>query len=348
MAKNKQPDGIQKLKDDLKNQSIGLLYVIGGEEAYLKQHYLKELVAQVVDENFRDFNYDEFEGNHLTIDQLITAVESYPAMAERRMVVVKDFDVFKPPASWKEPLMEMLSDLPEHICLVFYYDTVEFNPDKRTKIYTQINKIGCIAAFSELNMHDLVPWVRRRVHALGKDISNDTCDYLLFLCGTSMTNLITEIEKACAHCATEEVTRINIDSVCSKVLDAVVFDLTDAIAERRFDRAILFVNDLISQKNEPIILLATVSRHLQRLYLSKLASQERGGQQELMQLLGTKSSYYMRKMCDAAQRMDLGWLRTALLHCADADIAMKTAGADRQKVLELLLLRIAAEIEVVK
>ena len=344
MAAKKQPDGAQKLKDDLKNNTIGQLYLIGGEEAYLKQYYLKELTAQTVDEAFRDFNYDEFEGNRVTLDQLTTAIESYPAMAERRMVVVKDFDVFKPAAVWKEPLAEIIADLPEYICLVFYYDTMEFKPDKRTKLYSQINKIGCIADFSELAPHDLIPWVRRRVRALGKDISNETCDYLLFLCGTSMTNLITEIEKACAHCAADEVKRVNIDAVCSKVLDAVVFDLTDAIADRRFDRAMILVNDLIAQKNEPIVLLSTVSRHLQRLYLSKLASQERGGEQELMELLGTKSTYYVRKMMDAARRMDLNWLRSAVLHCGEADMAMKTAGADRQKVLELLLLRMSAGI----
>lgn len=344
MAAKKQPDGAQILKNDLKNDTIGNLYLIGGEESYLKQHYLKKLTEHVVDETFRDFNYDEFEGSRMTLDQLTTAVESYPAMAERRMVVVKDFDVFKPAAAWKDPLMEIISDLPDYICLVFYYDTLEFKPDKRTKLYTQISKIGCIADFSALASHDLIPWVRRRVRALGKDISNETCDYLLFLCGTSMTNLITEIEKACAHCATDEVKRVNIDAVCSKVLDAVVFDLTDAIADRRFDRAMILVNDLVAQKNEPIVLLSAVSRHVQRLYLSKLASQERGGDKELMELLGTKSPYYVRKMMDAARRMNLPWLRSAVLCCGEADMAMKTAGADRQKVLELLLLRMSVEM----
>ncbi|MGN1030714.1 MAG: DNA polymerase III subunit delta [Butyricicoccaceae bacterium] len=345
MAPRKQPDGTQQLKNDLKNNTIGQLYLIGGEETYLKQHYLKELTEQTVDETFRDFNYDEFEGTRVTPEQLTNAVESYPAMAERRMVVVKDFDVFKPPAVWKEPLADILADLPEYICLVFYYDTIALKPDKRTKLYTQISKIGCIADFSQLAPHDLIPWIRRHAKAQGKDITNENCEYMLFLCGTSMTNLMTEISKACAHSATNEVTRINIDAVCSKVLDAVVFDLTDAIADRRFDRAMLLVNDLIAQKNEPIVLLSTVSRHLQRLYLSKLASQERGGEKELMQLLGTKSPYYVRKMMDAARRMDRDWLRSAVLCCGEADAAMKTAGADRQKVLELLLLRMSAGLE---
>lgn len=342
-SRKKTPDGASILKQNLKDHAVGQLYLIGGEESYLKEHYLKALVDEVVDDTFRDFNYEEFEGNTVTLDQLTNAVDSYPAMAERRVVVVKDMDVFKAPAALKEHLPDILSDLPEYICLVFYYDTIELKPDKRTKLYTLINKVGCIAEFSELERYDLIPWVRRHTAAYQKHISDDTCDYLLFLCGTSMTNLITEINKACSHSVTDEVTRKDIEAVCSKVLDAVIFDLTDAIAVARFDRALTILQDLIAQKNEPIVLLSTVARHIQRMYAAKLVSESRGSEKQLMEVLDTKSPYYARKMRDSARTMDLNWLRKALLLCGEADISMKTTGTDREKVLELLLLQLASE-----
>lgn len=339
-AKKQKNDGLQQLKADLKSGTIGQLYVLGGEEDYLKQHYLKELSHAVVDETFWDFNYEEFEGAALTADQLGNAIDSYPAMAERRMVVVKDFDVYKPTQEWKDVLTEILGDLPEYICLVFYYDTMPFKPDKRTKIHTFLQKHGVIADFTNLSRYDLLPWIQRHAKAEGKTISDETCDYLLFLCGTSMTNLLTEIQKASAHSATEDIKRSDIDAVCSKVLDAVVFDLTDAIADRKFDRALQLIQDLVAQKNEPIVLLATIAKHIGRLYAAKLAG---GNDSELMELLGTKSSYYARKMRDAASRLPLRWLRGAVLLCGDCDVQMKTAGADRQQVLELLLLQMAAD-----
>ena len=338
-------DGVQRLKNDLKNHAVGSLYLIGGEESYLKEHYLAALEKEVVDESFRDFNYDVFEGASLTADQLTQAVDSYPAMAERRMVVVKDFDVFKPTAALKEALPDILGDLPEYVCLVFYYDTIALKPDKRTKLYAAINKAGCIADFSHMDRHDLIPWVKRRAKAAGKHIDTDTCDYLLFLCGVSMTNLISEIEKACAHSATDSVKRSDIDAVCTKILDAVTFDLTDAITAQRFDRALGLVNDLIAQKNEPIVLLAAIARHMQRLYAAKLAMQSHISDKELMGLLGTKSAYYARKMRDAAAQLRVSWLRRTLLLCGECDVAMKSAGADRQKTLELLLLQMASNWE---
>ena len=342
-ARKQTPNGAVVLKQNLKDHEIGQLYLIGGQESYLKEHYLKKLVDEVVDDTFRDFNYEEFEGNTVSLDQLTNAIDSYPAMAERRVVVVKDLDVFKAPAALKEHLPDILSDLPDYICLIFYYDTIELKPDKRTKLYTLINKVGCIAEFSELERHDLIPWVSRHAASYHKHISNDTCDYLLFLCGTSMTNLVTEISKACAHSVTDEVTRKDIDAVCSKVLDAVIFDLTDAIAASRFDKALAILHDLIAQKNEPIVLLSTVARHIQRMYAAKLVEEAHGSEKQLMEMLDSKSPYYARKMRDAARPMQLSWLRSALLLCGEADISMKTTGTDREKVLELLLLRMASE-----
>lgn len=335
-------DGVQKLKQDLKQHAVGSLYLIGGEEDYLKAHYLAALEREVVDETFRDFNYDRLEGASLTAERLIEAVDSYPAMAERRMIVINDLDVYKAPAALKEELPGILADLPAYVCLVFYYDTIALKPDKRTKLHKIITENGCIADFSHLERHDLIPWVKRHAKDAGKYIDTDTCDYLLFLCGTSMTGLTLEIEKACAHSATDSVKRSDIDAVCTRVLDAVTFDLTDAIAAQRFDRALRLVGDLIAQKNEPIVLLSAIARHIQRLYVAKLAMQAHKSDRELMELLGSKSTYYARKMRDSAARLETGWLRRAILLCGETDIAMKSTGTDRTKALELLLLQMAA------
>ncbi len=347
MAKKAANAGSEQLKADLKNHAIGALYVIGGEEAYLKEHYLAALEKEVIgeDEMFRDLNYTVFEGASLTYDALSEAIDSYPAFAQRRMVIVKDFDVFRPPAAWKETLPLLLDDLPEFVCLVFYYDTMTFKPDKRTKLYLQISKKGCVADFSQLERHDLVPWVKRHARAAGKQLDSDTCDYMLFICGTSMNNLLLEIEKACAHSATTEVKRSDIDAVCTKVLDAVTFDLTDAITAQRFDRALQLVSDLIAQKNEPIVLLSAIARHIQRLYAAKLVMQAHAGEKELMELLGSKSPYYARKMRESAAQLQTKWLRQSLLLCGECDVAMKSAGVDRQKQLELLLLQMAEHFE---
>ncbi|MDR3767086.1 MAG: DNA polymerase III subunit delta, partial [Butyricicoccus sp.] len=259
----KKTKGSEQLKNDLKTQNFQNLYILYGEEDYLKNYYLHALQTALVQEDFAEFNLLEFEGKNLTPEVLTEAVEGYPAFAERKLVIVRDFDLYKPPAAFQAPLAELLQDLPDYICLVFYYDTLPFKADKRTKMHALLDKTACFAEFSHLEERELMAWVKRRIRALGKDIDADTCAYFLFLCGNSMTNLITEIEKVSAHSTLHEIKRYNIDEVCTRVLDAVIFDLTDAITQKRFEKAIAIVGDLLAQKNSEVAIFSAVLRHIQ-------------------------------------------------------------------------------------
>ena len=156
-----------------------------------------------------------------------------------------------------------------------------------------------------------------------------------------MTNLISETEKAAAFATVDTISTYHIDAVCTRVLDAVVFDLTDAISARKFDQAVALVGDLIAQKNNEVAIFTTITRHIQRLYAAKLSENARGGENALFELLGTHSSYYARQIVSAARKTTLPWLRRAAHVCAETDALLKSSAADKQKLLELALLSMA-------
>ena len=282
-ARETKPNGKSQLIRDLKNGEFATLYIISGEESYMKEYYLRQLRQKVVDETFADFNLIEFEGKGLTPEMLTEAIDSYPAMADKKLIIVKDFDLFKPP--------------------------------------------------------------ERRAKALGCMIEPGDASYMIFLCGNSMTNLAGEMEKAAAHTTTGVIKRYNIDAVCSPVLDAVVFDLTDAVTAGRFDRAVALVGELLAQKNNEVMIFTAITRHIQRLYAAKLCAENRSGEKQLMEMIGSKSPYYARQIQNAARRVPLSWLRKAASLCAETDAALKGGAADRQKQIELTLLTMAAELK---
>ena len=345
MAAKNASEGKAQLIRDLREGSVGSLYLISGEETYMKEHYLSELKRVVVDPTFAEFNLTEFEGKSLTPELLTEAIDSYPAMAEKKLVVVTDFDLWKPPGGFADLLPGLLSDLPDYLCLVFYYDVMDGKPDKRTKLYKALEKKACFAQFDHLEERELCAWIERRCRALDRAISPENCSYMIFLCGNSMTNLSGEIEKAAAHATTGEILKYNIDSVCSRVLEAVVFDLTDAITEGRFDRAVALTGDLIAQKNNEVMIFTVILRHIQRRYGAKLCDEARGGERMLLELLGTKSPYYARRIQTSARRVPLSWLRRAAAICAETDAALKGSAVDRQKQIELTLLTLAANFK---
>ena len=341
MAVKAKKNGAIALKNALKTGSFDHLYLITGEESYLKEYYLEQMKKHVVDETFQEFNLIELDGRNITAEALNDAIESCPAMAERKLVIVSDFDFYKAATPFQSVIETILNDLPDYICLVFFYDILEFKPDKRTKIYQRLEKTACIADFPHMEERELISWLRRRFRELGKNIDDQTCSYLLFLCGNSMTNLLGEVEKVAAFATVDTIVKYHIDTVCTRVLDAVVFDLTDAVSERHFDRAVALVDDLIAQKHNEIAIFTTIARHVQRLYAAKLNDAVRGGESSLFELLGTHSSYYAKQIVNASRKTTLPWLRHAAKICGETDAQLKSSAADKQKLLELALLSMA-------
>ena len=238
-------------------------------------------------------------------------------------IFVKVFDLFKPPAGFSDVLPGVLGDLPEYVCLVLYYDVLDGKPDKRTKLYKTLEKHACFAECAHAEEQELVAWLERRAKALGCMIEPGDASYMFVLGGNSRTNLAGEREKAAAHTTTGVIKRYNIDAVCSPVLDAVVFDLTDAVTAGRFDRAVALVGELLAQKNNEVMIFTAITRHIQRLYAAKLCAENRGGEKQLMEMLGSKSPYYARQIQNAARRVPLSWLRPAASLCAEPDAAPK-------------------------
>lgn len=347
MAKKPEvPNGANQFKKDIKTGALGRLYIVSGEEAYLRKYYIQSAQKLILgDSPFADFNGFVFDAKMLTLDDLRDAIESYPTMAEQKIVVVQDFDLYKMPAQFADYLAEVLADLPDYLVLIFEYDSIVFKPDKRLKIHRILENTACFAAFEHLQGTALHDWIRRRFVALQCAIDDDVASYLVFRSGSSMTQLIPEIEKAAAFCSTGQITKYHIDTVCTRVLDAAIFDLTDAITAHNFGQALQVMHDLLAQKNTDVMIFTTIARHLERLYAAKLADGARLPDKALFGLLGSNSSYYIRRMLDASRCISLSGLRKAVLICGETDHALKSASGDRVKMMEFALLSIAAAWE---
>ncbi len=343
MAYNKKSTdngAMQKLKNDLKTGDLANLYVFYGEEGYLKRHYLNQ-IKELCGGPFETFNTVVLDGEQVTVQALTDAVDSIPMGSEKKLVVVRDYKLMQPTGDLKEFLPELLASLPEYICLIFYFDTLEFKPDKRLNLWKTIETHGQVVEFAQSTAASLIPWVKRHFYEHGKLIETPECEYLLFLCGASMENLLTEISKIAAGTPGERIDKGDIDALGSRVLEATVFELTDSILEKQYSKGLLILRDLFDMKQEPVAILAAITKQMQRLYGAKLAASKGKGESEIAQILGFKSAYPARRLIQSAHRCSLSFLRWTQQVCLDTDLALKSNLPDPQRSLELLLLRFA-------
>ncbi len=335
--------GYQQLKKDLAGGEPGRLYLFHGEETYLRDHYLGRLKELLLTGGMGEFNLHTIPAREMSPRRLEEAVDCLPMMAPRTLVLVRDFDLFKAGEKDREEYVRILSQLPDYVCVVFLYDLIDYKGDARTKLAALLKEKGSVVPFNRQGQGDLVDWISRRFKAMDHDIGTEDAKYLIFLCGDLMNNLISEIGKIGSYAAHHRVTRQDIDAVATPQLDAVVFQMTDAIAAGNFDKAAEVLGELLHMQEAPIKLLAVLGKQLRQLYTARLAIEHRKGVPYLMELWGMRSAYPAERLMQSARRFSLPWCRRAVLRCGQTDLAMKSTGADGEELLIGLLMELAVK-----
>ena len=96
-------------------------------------------------------------------------------------------------------------------------------------------------------------------------------------------------------------------------------------------------------QTEPILILGAVGSQLRRLAYARAVMGAGQGQQALMELTGMKS-YPAGLTMTAARRVGDGFCRRAVELCLQADRDMKSSRDDPERILEVLLAALAAEV----
>lgn len=342
MPPKTKPDnaGYQKLKKDLAAKNPGQLYILHGEETYLRDYYMGRLKNMLLTGGMGTFNFHQIGAREMSPHALETAIDCLPMMAERTLVLVTDFDLYKAPEKDREEYIRIFSQLPDYCCVVFLYDLIDYKGDARTKMAAALKQHGTVVDFVRQDQGDLVDWVRRRFRAMDKDIDSRLALDLIFLCGDLMTNLIGEIEKIGAYAKGSHITRADIEAVATPQLDAVVFRMTDAIGEGNFDKAAAVLGELYQMQEPPIKIMWSLGKQMRQIYSARLAMEQRRGAGYVATLWGIKP-YPAEKLMASARRFDLNWCRRAVVRCAQTDLAMKSTGQDHQQLLTTLLLELA-------
>lgn len=346
--KKEGPSGLDILKADIKSGQYGRLYFFHGEEHFLRDHYLKQLQDKLLDGPARDFNFHRFNQESLDVQDLAGAVDTLPMMAQHSLIQAEDWDLGKLPESSRDMLVEVLSDIPDYCTVVFVFDTVEFKVDGRQKKLREALNQGVSVEFGRQSQRELNSWIRRHFKSHQKEIGDRQCEYLTFLTGGAMTTLIGEISKIAAYASDTVITDQDIAAVVVPVLDAQVFDLTDAIADGDYERALEKLRTLMQLQEEAIPLLAAIGGQLRRLLYAKVAMGAGKGEAGVAELIRastgrTPHPYMLQKTITTARHVTEQFCARAVALCLEADVQLKGFSGDDQRTLELLLLRLAQE-----
>lgn len=125
------------LAQDIKTGEFKPVYLICGEEAFLKKSYKNRMKDALVGDDTMNFHY--FEGKGLDLKEIISLADTMPFFGDRRLILIEDSGLFK--SSGADALVEYLPQMPDTTCMLF----VENEVDKRNRLYKKVKDLGYVA-----------------------------------------------------------------------------------------------------------------------------------------------------------------------------------------------------------
>lgn len=334
-------DEIKKLR----SQGPGRLYILRGEEDFLRDSFLAELKKLCVEEGTEAFNYHRVEAAKPDIPAMREAAEAMPFMAERTLTEVRDFDINKTAAYDQEAFKALVADLPEWTTLVFVF-APGYSLDSRLGTVKTLKSAGEDLEFTAPREMELTRWIIRRAESLGKRMAPGTASYLAWVCGERMNTLIPEILKIAGVARGEEITRADIDAVAKRAPETTIFNLTDALGAKEYDKAASLLADLLADRDEPPQKqIAMVSEQFRRLYVARVAKDFKKPDSYITDCIPELSgrSYPVTLLKRACGNFSRERLARAVRLCVECDSGMKSGGPEPAELMKELLLKLSMD-----
>lgn len=334
------------------NEKPARCYLLEGEEEFVKRAVLDRLRQKTVGDAFPEMN--DMRLIDPDADKLIAANETLPFMADMRITTVTECRMLLSKKAGRdnkdktgdndydedagaEKLKKYLTNLPETSCLVFY---VRGNADKTRKLYLALKKHAVIVTCDRLNDEELVKWVSKGFKQNGKSIGRETCQQLYFSVGRDLTKLDGEIAKLSAYADTrDEITAEDIEAVCTKTTECVVFDMVETLLNGNGKKAFEQLNALLLNGENRMLLLSLVGRQCRQLLsVMRMAAAKRSGG-EIASAVGIPP-FVVQKILRQARLYTESQLKEMTAVCLDTEYQVKSGRMNEEGSLEQVMLDI--------
>ena len=269
------------------------IYLMYGEETYLLENQVKRIKKEF-GEQVLGINYIQIDETN--VDTLISNLETPAFGFPKKLIIAKNTGLFKkekksaskPKQTKAEgkksktenaniPIQEKIAnyieanqkELLETVDLIFIEQEIEKN-----SLYQVIEKIGTVKEFALLKLPELIANLKKICSAYKVSIDEASAKYLVECSGTNMQDLINEIRKLIEYKGEGgNITKEDIDKLCIKQIQAIIFDLTDNLGKKDIKSALDVLNGLVLNKEPVQKILVTLYNHFKKLYIIKIAEE---------------------------------------------------------------------------
>lgn len=325
----------RQIINDVKNGNFAPVYLLMGTEPYYPDLVCDEIMKFALTDSERDFNQTVFYGLDTDAGTVASECRSYPMMAERRLVVVKEAQSMKT----LENLATYASDPMESTVLVILMHGA--SADKRRALYKNVQKKGVVLVSDALRDYEMPQWITSFYKSRGLDIEPAAAALLAEYAGTDMSRIMLETEKMQKNLP-EGTVRVNAADIEKNVgisRQFSIFELTKALSYMKAEKA-LKIAAYIGNGPKFMLLLATAPlyTHFYRIlkYEAALLKNPAMSKADRAKLLGV-NPYFMEEYDVAARNYPIRRCMKVISLLEEYDFKGKGGGSGEASQGDLLM-----------
>ena len=325
----------RKIVADVRSGTFAPVYLLMGEEPYYPDKACEAIVENALQDFERDFNQTVFYG--LDTDAMTVASEarSYPMMADRRLVVVREAQSMK---TLEELATYCEEPLDSTVLVILLHGA---RVDKRKALYKNVMKNGVVMDSATLRDYEIDRWISMFYREKGLSIAPDAAQLLGESAGTDLGKIAVETEKMLKNLpeGTTAVTAADVEKNVGISRQFSIFELTRELSMHNAPKALKIAAWLGATPRFALpMATAALFTHFYRIlkYEAALQKDPRIGSDVKAKILGV-NPYFFREYDTAVQYYPLPKCMQVLALIEEYDFKGKGGGAGEATPEQLLL-----------
>jgi DNA polymerase III subunit delta len=318
------------IDQDINSGEFHNVYILYGDEAYLRRNYKKKLLKALVSEK-DTMNFSTFTVNDVSTEKIIDLAETMPFFAERRVILCEECGYF---AKSDEKLADYLKEIPESSIFIFTEESL----DKRTKTYKAVKDS---ALFIECKMPDertLSLWAINKLKKAGKKITSSAWNEFYLRTSESMDLMDVELDKLISYTGNNVEIKIeDIQAICIGQVEEKIFDMIRAISSKDSAQAMRYYKGLLLSREEPFRILYMLESQFKQLLLVKNMHDKNYSNSEIASAAGM-ATYFVGKNLEVSRNFSEKEVLSFLSEAASLEGNAKSGLISPQNAVETLIM----------
>ncbi|QAA31713.1 DNA polymerase III subunit delta [Clostridium manihotivorum] len=330
------------LESKMKKGLEGAYVFVGLDEMIISEN-IDKIVAKTVSGEFKDLNYIRIDGMKTSFDEIMNACETLPFFADKKVVVIyrANFIRDKSDAAGTKiynQLVEYLKNAPSHCILVMYYllNDKRENPTRNKKL-TTLEKNATVVKVDKLKGERLYKKVGSIFEERGKNIGKVELRYFCDSVENNFNIIEREIDKLISYTEGRDITREDITKMLPHKSEDDVFDLVDFISQKKSEKSIDIMNELINKGENLMLILSLIQSQFTMLYKIKLGMEKGKTKDDLAKEI-RRPAFICEKLMTQSRKFSYKQLYSCMKLCIETERKLKSTAFDKKTEMEIMIM----------